>query len=68
MDGTFLTVPPQLAQLYAVRGLSHGRLIVGTYRLLPNKRLGTYNKFLTQISNLTNQLTHKTLQSISSSP
>ena len=25
MDGTFLTVPPQFAQLYTVHGLNHGR-------------------------------------------
>ena len=54
MDGTFLTVPPQFAQLFTVNGLSHGRHIVGAYGLLPNKRLDTYNEFLTQISNLTN--------------
>ena len=47
MDGTFLTVPPQFAQLYIVHGLSRGRYIVGAYGLLPNKRLGTYNEFLT---------------------
>ena len=56
MDRTFLTVPPQFAQLYTDHGLSHGRYIVGAYGMLPNKRLDTYNEFLTQITNLTNHV------------
>ena len=56
MDWTFLTAPPQFAQLYTVRGLSHGRHIVGANGLLPNKRLDTCNEFLTQIRNLTNHV------------
>ena len=56
MDGTFLTVPPQSAQLYTIHGLSHGRHIVGAYEQLPNKRLDTYNEFLTQIRSLTNHV------------
>ena len=54
MGRMFLTVPPQFAQLYTVHGLSHGRQIVGGYELLPNKRLDTYNEFLTEIRNLRN--------------
>ena len=53
MDGTFLSVPPQFAQLYTVHGVSHGRHVAEAYGLLPNKRLDTFNKFLTQISNFT---------------
>ena len=56
MDGTFLTVPPQFAQFYTVHRLSHGRHIVGGYGQLPNKRLDTYDGFLTQIRNLTNHV------------
>ena len=56
MDGTFLTVPPQFAQLYTVYGLSHGRHVVGEYGLLPNKRLDTYNECSTQIRNLANHV------------
>ena len=56
MDGTFLTVPPQFSQFYTIHRLSHGRHIVGAYGQLPNKRLETYNGFLTQIRNLTNHV------------
>ena len=56
MDRTFLTVPAQFAQLYTVHGLSHSTHIVGAYGLLPNKRLDTYNEFLTQIRNLINHV------------
>lgn len=56
MDGTFLTLPPQFAELYTVHGLSQIRSIIGAYGLLPNERLDIYNKFMTQISNLTNHV------------
>ena len=45
MDGTFLTVYPQFAQLYTVHGLSHGRHINGAYGQLLNKRLDSYKGF-----------------------
>ena len=56
MDGTFLTVTPQFAQLYTIHGLGRGRHIVGAYEQLPNKRMDTYNEFLTQIRSLTNHV------------
>ena len=52
MDRTFLTVPPQFAQLYTLQGLSHSRHIVKVCGLLQNKRLNTYKEFLMQIRNL----------------
>ena len=61
MDGSFLTVPLQFAQLYNVHVLSHGKHILGAYGLIPNKRLDTYNEFLTQISQI--MLSHRTLSS-----
>ena len=56
MDGTFLNVPPQFAQLYTVHELFHDRHIVGAYGLLPNKRLDSYNEFLKQLRTLTNHV------------
>ena len=53
MDGTFVTVPEQFAQVYTVHGL-HRKL--GEYGLLPNKRIETYIELLTQIQILTNQI------------
>ena len=56
MDGTFVTVPEQFAQLYTVHGLHRGRNVVGACGLLPNKRIETYIELLTQIQILTNQV------------
>ena len=43
MDGTFSSSPVQLMQLYTIHGLTNHRNIVGSYALLPNKRIATGN-------------------------
>ena len=49
MAGTFLTVPPQLTQLYTIHGLRHGKNVVVTYCLLTNKRQNIYVEIRQQV-------------------
>ena len=53
MDGTFSSSPVQFMQLYTIHGLTNHRNIVGSYALLPNKRIATYVEMLTEVQRLT---------------
>ena len=54
MGGIFFIVSSQFLELCTIPGLHHGRKIVGTYRLLTNKRQETYAKVFRKLQHLTN--------------
>lgn len=54
MSGIFFIVSSQFLELCTIPGFHHGRKIVGTYRLLTNKRQETYAKVFRQLQHLTN--------------
>ena len=48
--------PPGFAQLYTFHGLRNGRILVGFYALLVNKRIDTYVELLPEVRRLTNDV------------